>query len=294
MSDQWMMDYSASTLTAQQIQSAIAGVVGTIRYIDAPANMTHKHVTPQEYANHKAAGFKQWLFFEVGVSDAAGGYNQGVAYAKRAVAGANYVGAVIDAAHPIIMVCDRHLVEKGLATIPASTWQAYLDGAASIIGKGNLGAYGYFDAMDAAHGHASVYVQCGSAKDVRSFVNAWQDNTTQPVVSGVSTDRNKLLIDVVNGVVPDVELTDLVKLTNWAADHSDVKSVNDVLAEDNARLTNIETWVDANKDLGAKVDALTTKLAALTVGQVDPVVLTQAISDALGAILPSVRVSKVV
>jgi hypothetical protein len=294
MVDQWLADYSAKTLTAQQLKDGMPGVIGTIRYVDAPANMTAKHVTPAEYANHKAAGFKQWLFFEVGRSDAAGGFAQGVAYARRAVAGAQYVGAPIDPAHPIIMVCDRHLVEKGLATIAVATWRSFLDGAASVIGKANLGAYGYFDAMDAAQGHASVFVQCGSRSDVRAFVNAWQDNTTQPVVSGVQTDRNKLLIDVTNGVVPNVELTDLVKLVNWGSDHSAVLSVNDVLAQDNARLTNVETWVKANADLGAKVDALTAKLSALTVGQVDPVVLTQAISDALGAILPSVRVSKVV
>lgn len=290
MSDQWLMDYSAKTLTAQQLQSAIPGVVGTIRYVDSPANMTHKHVTPAEYANHKAAGFKQWLFFEVGVSDAAGGYNQGVAYAKRAVAGAQYVGATIDPAHPIIMVCDRHLVQSGLPTIPPSVWQAYLDGAASVIGKANMGAYGYFDAMDAARGHAAVYVQCGSLKDVRAFVNAWQDNTTQPTVAGVGCDRNKLLIDTGNGTqVMAFNYDDAFKVAPWGP--NDTVKLGDVITE-----THI--WASQAKDAAiantAAIAALTAKVNSLVVGQVDPVVLTQAISDALGAILPTIRVSKVV
>jgi hypothetical protein len=191
----WWIDYSAAKLTADVIKRTKIGpdgetASGAIRYVDAPDRLGRKHTNKAEYDDLVRGGLAMdAMFFEVDVDDPLGGYAQGQAFARRAKAGADYLGF-----GGVILFCaDRWFVSKGRRTITADMWQAYLDGVVSILGRGRTGAYGFSDAMDAAVGHVDYFVQCGSRSVVRNFVNAWQDNNVQPVVGGIQTDRLLIL-----------------------------------------------------------------------------------------------------
>jgi hypothetical protein len=205
--DTYLIDYSASKLAGAVIKATAVGPagehpVGAVRYIDAPNLLGTKHTSLVEYQDHVRTGLTDYMFFEVNENDALGGYAQGQAYARRAKAGADYLGYT----GVILFCCDRWLAgdpAKGIPTIPVLVWQAYLDGAVSVLGRGRVGAYGFFDAMDAAVGHVDFFVQCGARSVVRDFVHIWQDNTFQPYVGGIQTDR-LLVLKPINQGVPDM------------------------------------------------------------------------------------------
>ena len=188
----YWLDYSAAKLTAQQVLGA--GHSGVIRYIDSPERLGKKHTSRAEYADFVRNKVPVLLVFEVNINDADGGWNQGVAYAKRAKAGADYLGY----SGPIFFCNDKTGVSD-----PAA-WRAYLDGAASILGKNRIGAYGFYNAMDTALGHATYFWQSGRRSDVRPHVHIWQDNNVQVTVAGITCDRN-LMIKEVNS---DMALSD--------------------------------------------------------------------------------------
>jgi len=198
MTGTWYIDYSATQLDGATIARTPVGpqgehATGAIRYIDDITNpqlVRTKHITKAEYASLRAAGIAMdAMYMEVGVNDPLGGYAAGQANARRAQAGANYLGW-----HgKILFCCDRWFTSKGLTTITARVWQDYLDGAVSVLGRSVAGGYGFADAIDAARGHVDFAVQCGARAAVRSWVNGWQDNTTQPRVGGISTDRVLIL-----------------------------------------------------------------------------------------------------
>lgn len=193
----WHIDYSAARPSGSTIKSTRVGPageypVGVIRYVDAPDKVQTKHATPADVASLRAAGLRlDAMYFEIGTNDPLGGYNAGRANAIRAKAGADWLGFN----GVILFCCDRWMAASATqpVAIPKASWQAYLDGAVSILGRGRTGAYGFFDAMDAAVGHVDYFVQCGSRSVVRSFVHGWQDNNVQPVVGGIATDRVLIL-----------------------------------------------------------------------------------------------------
>lgn len=183
----YFLDYSAGKLTGATVSNS--GYTGAIRYIDSPANLKAKHTSLSEYNSLRAAGLPVYLVFENSTTDADGGYSSGVANAQRALAGANYLGY----SGPIFFCNDR-------PTSPnAAAWRGYLDGAASVLGFGRVGAYGFYNAMDQAVGHATYFWQAGRRADVRSFVHFWQDNNVQVTVGGISCDRNLPLIAMSTG-----------------------------------------------------------------------------------------------
>jgi hypothetical protein len=193
--DKWYIDYSAKRLTGSVIKSTAVGPAGehpsgVIRYIDAPEKLQTKHVDQGEYASLKAAGLElPATYFEIGYEDPNGGYAGGQANARRALAGADWLGFK----GIILMCCDRWFVQAPHSPVTAARWQAYLDGAVSVLGRGRTGAYGFSDAMDAARGHVDYFVQCGARSAVRPFVHGWQDNNYKPSVGGISTDRVLIL-----------------------------------------------------------------------------------------------------
>lgn len=193
MADTWYIDYSAGHLSGPTVLNAAVGpngehATGALRYIDDitnPSLVRTKHVTRAEYQSLQAAGVAMpAMFMEVSTLDPLGGYAQGQAYARRALAGADYLGFT----GTILMCADRWLYNPPNVTIPVASWQAYLDGAVSVLGD-RAGGYGFSDAADAARGHVNHFVQCGSRSAVRSWVNGWQDNNIQPLVGGIQTDR---------------------------------------------------------------------------------------------------------
>lgn len=191
MTEYWL-DYSAAKLSGATIRNA--GYTGVVRYIDSPANLGRKHTDLSEYQSHKAAGLKVYLVFQTTTTASDGGYLVGVEHARRALAGANHLGYT----GPIFFTNDR-------TTVPnAAAWRAYLDGAASILGIGRVGAYGFYNAMDLALGHASFFWQAGRRTDTRSHAHLWQDNNTQVTVGGITCDRNLVL----KPMEDDVSLSD--------------------------------------------------------------------------------------
>lgn len=182
----YWLDYSAAKLSGPTISGA--GYTGAIRYIDSPQMLSDKHTNLAEYTSLRAAGLSVWLVFEVNTNDPDGGFSAGVANATRAKAGADMLGY----SGPIFFCNDR-------TTVPnPSTWQAYLDGAASVLGIGRVGAYGFYGAMGFAVGHASYFWQAGQISDVLPHVHIWQDNNTQVQVGGITCDRNLILKDLVS------------------------------------------------------------------------------------------------
>ncbi|MFE0021377.1 glycoside hydrolase domain-containing protein [Amycolatopsis sp. NPDC059021] len=190
----WWIDYSAAKLSAATIKSAKVGsngetATGVIRYIDAPNLLGTKHTNASEYRDQLNSGLGLAMYFEVDQDDAIGGYAQGQENARRALAGCNYLGFP-----GVIFFCaDRWFNAPGRPLITPAVWQAYLDGAVSILGRGRVGAYGFADAMDAGRGHVDYFIQCGAWEAARGFINGWQDNNYQPIVGGIQTDRVLIL-----------------------------------------------------------------------------------------------------
>lgn len=183
-----LLDYSTGPLAGESIKAA--GYAGAIRYIDSPARLSTKHTNPAEYHDHTAAGLIDYLVFERTVDDMLGGFNAGQDNAASAAQGADYIGYPDDL--PIFMTADRHATAaENAAHWPV--WQQYLDGAASVLGKDRLGAYGFAEALDFAAGHATWFWQCGSRTVLRGFTHLYQRNTGTVQVAGIDCDVNDIL-----------------------------------------------------------------------------------------------------
>lgn len=186
----YWLDYSAARLTGATIKAA--GYTGTIRYIGAGS--TGKRTDAAEYRSHLEAGLTVLLVCQGNTLDADGGWSRGVANAKAALAdikvrAPGYSG-------PIFFTNDR-------TTLPnPAAWRSYLDGAASVLGRDRVGAYGFRNAMDAARGHATYFWQAGRRADVRPFVHLWQDNNTTVTVGGITCDRNLILKTISEADMP--------------------------------------------------------------------------------------------
>lgn len=187
----WYIDYSAARLSSATIKSTPVGPdgekpVGVIRYVDAPEFLQTKHTNLAEYGDLVRSGLNMdAMYFERGYEDPNGGFAGGVENAKRALKGANWLGFK----GVILMCCDRWFIQAPHNPVTAARWQAYLDGAVSILGRGRVGAYGFRDAIDAAQGHVDYFVQCGSRSVLHPNAHGWQDNRLQPKVGGIGTDR---------------------------------------------------------------------------------------------------------
>jgi hypothetical protein len=255
----YFLDYSAGKLPAGVIKSTPVGPAGehasgVIRYIDAPNLLGTKHTDLAEYQDDISNGLTVLMFFEVNENDALGGFAQGQSFAQRAKAGADYLGY----SGPIIFCCDRWMANQ--PSIPVSVWQAYLDGAVSVLGRSRVGAYGFADAMDAALGHVDFFVQCGARSVVRDFVNIWQDNNVQPDVGGIQTDRLLVLKPITQGDTMNLdqdavlhEIRDILKTPMRSAVILDNGKQSDVMFDPRG------AWVNADLhsfNSSRKLDAL--------------------------------------
>lgn len=289
----YYLDYSAAKLSGATIKNA--GYTGVIRYIDSPANLGTKHTNKSEYDSHRAAGLGVLLVMQTTTTASDGGVLVGQDHARRALAGANYLGYT----GPIFFTNDR-------TTVPnPNAWRAYLDGAVSVLGIGRVGAYGFRNAMDLAIGHASFFWQAGRRSDVAAHTHVWQDNNVQVQVGGITCDRN-LILKPIQGV-DDVEQSDLIynpstgqpakdtngnnytvgqvlyydNLNGWAirsAVDSVAGKVADLVAVEGAVQQYVTSLVEAQAALAAKVDAL--QLAGVDVN---------ALAQALLPLLPTAK-----
>jgi hypothetical protein len=191
---EYWVDYSGAKRTGAQVKNTRAWangpfITGAIRYIDAPNNLGTKHTNKTEYDSLINAGLKVRLVMQVNTTDADGGYNRGVEYAKRAKAGADYLG--YDGV--IFFTNDRTEVPD------PRTWQTYLDGAASVLGRARVGAYGFRNALTAAQGHASAFWQAGAESQLVDHANYYQWNNGRTYIDGLEADVNKVIRDYVPG-----------------------------------------------------------------------------------------------
>lgn len=252
----YWLDYSTKKLTGPVIKAA--GYPGVVRYIDSPENLDTKHTNASEYASLKASGLTVWLVMQTTQTASSGGHPVGVDHAKRALAGAQLLGYT----GPIFFTNDRPEVP-----LPAA-WVAYLDGAASVLGKARVGAYGFGNAMDLAKGHATYFWQAGRRADVRPHVHLWQDNNTQVTVGGITCDRN-LILKPITPPEDDMPITDddadkialaVLGYKNKAA--GDTHDMHEYITSTGDNVTKLAAdaktsdVLAAVKPLGAKLDAL--------------------------------------
>lgn len=257
----YWLDYSAAKLAGATIKAA--GYAGVIRYIDAPNLLTTKHTSLSEYRSHIAAGLTVRLVHQGTTTDADSGFQGGVNRATRAKAGADMLGY----AGVIYFTNDRTTVPN-----PAA-WRAYLDGAASVLGKARVGAYGFDNALNAAVGHASAFWQAGRRSDLVPHANFWQDNNTQVTVGGITCDRNL----VINDYTPEDDLT-----PDQAAQLNYLYQVFQryPAGSPNGKMVN-GAWTGDGAEFTRKVDAAVTALAGKVDGLSKPSVDIQALATAL-------------
>jgi Domain of unknown function (DUF1906)/Putative peptidoglycan binding domain len=183
-------DYSARELSPSELdrftQYEIRFLIRYIGYPDNPKCISHY---PGAYQAHVRAGRMVLLVAEQGTSDPAGGFAGGVAMARRALRDANSVG--YPAALPIFFCADGWL---SASNISVATAMAYLDGAASVVGRARTGAYGFRDFIKAARagGHARWLWLCGTSPTDAEVAQGWphfyqwNNGTINP--GGVSAD----------------------------------------------------------------------------------------------------------
>lgn len=278
----YWLDYSAAELSGTMIRNA--GYTGAIRYIDSPANLGRKHTSLGEYRSILAAGLGIRLVMEVSTGDANGGRANGVALAKRAKAGADYL-----AYGGVIYFCNDD------PSLPSSTlWDDFLTGAASVLGWARVGAYGFANAMDVASHMTPCqhFWQAGRRSDVRPFVQVWQDNNTQVTVGGITCDRNLIL-------KPLSEADDMTP-----EEHATLNYAKAVVVENQSRIEEAKALANAARSeatnakvaanqANVKLDALSTKVDALGNGGVNVDALAAQVAAQLGPVIGQVVADEV-
>lgn len=203
------LDYSAGRIAGPVIRAAQYSFV--CRYVDAPAYAGQKHVTPAEHADLAGSGVDVYLVFESVIGDMLGGYPAGVDHARRAMAGAAWIGYPVGV--PIFFACDEHVTPHEIPTC-----LAYLDGVASVLGRARTGVYGFVELIQAAHdtGAAVAFWLAGRAPAAGSPAHMWQRNDGFTQVGGITCDVNELLIPI-PAVVPAEHAEDQVALIELPA-----------------------------------------------------------------------------
>lgn len=180
-----------------------AGKAFACRYLSPDST---KNITRTEADDLAAHGIWAVVVWEATTNRALGGKTAGIADAKTAVTQATAAG--MPSSRPIYFAVDFDATAGQQAAI-----NAYLDGAASVIGKSRVGIYGgYYPvkrALDA--GHATWAWQTiawsGGQWDPRAVIR----QGAQKTINGVSCDLNTATADDYGqwmpGKGPDVALT---------------------------------------------------------------------------------------
>lgn len=164
-------DYSARELSVSELDNfRDYDIRFLIRYIGWPENPKCISHYPGAYQAHVGGGRLVLLVAEKSTGDPAGGFGEGAEMARRALADARSVG--YPDSLPIFFCADGWLVSGG---IPVTTAMSYLDGAASVLGRKRIGAYGFRDFIQAARagGHATWLWLCGSPPTDSEVAQGW-------------------------------------------------------------------------------------------------------------------------
>lgn len=181
-------DQVANTFWEEQREGRIIRhpITGVVRYIDDITNpefYNRKHITKAEYDSLSKRGIKIRLVMQVNTKDSDTGFNGGVERARRAKRGADYLGYRDE----IYFTNDRTELPN------TKSWTDYLDGAASVLGRPRVGAYGFRNALNAALGHASAFWQAGRESELVPHANIYQWNNGRIYIAGLEADLNKVI-----------------------------------------------------------------------------------------------------
>jgi Domain of unknown function (DUF1906) len=183
-------DYSAGELSPAELdQFTQYDIRFLLRYIGWPDNPKCISHYPGSYRALTGSGRTVLLAAELDGNDPASGYTGGVSMARRALDDASSVGYPVSL--PIFFCADGWLSANG---IPVATAMTYLDGAASVVGRRRVGAYGFRDFIEAARGggHADWLWLCGSAPTDEEVAQGWphfyQWNNGQLSIAGITAD----------------------------------------------------------------------------------------------------------
>jgi hypothetical protein len=201
-------DYSTRELSPSELDRFTEyDIRFLIRYIGWPDNPKCISHYPGAYQAHVRAGRIVLLAAESGINDPAGGFAGGAAMARRALGDADSVG--YPASLPIFFCADGWLADNHISV---GTAMAYLDGAASVIGKARTGAYGFRDFIQAAQaGHHARWLWLCGAELTNAEVTAqgwphiyqWNNRTISP--GGMTADLDWAypgVIDALSGAHP--------------------------------------------------------------------------------------------
>ena len=183
-------DYSKHELSPGELNAftdyKIQFLIRYIGYPDNPKCITHY---PGAYQRHVHAGRTVLLVIEHDGTDPQGGHDGGVAMARRALADARTIG--YPDSLPIFFSADGWLPTLNVS-VP--TAMAYLDGAASVLGKARTGAYGFRDFLQAARdgGHARWRWLAGApptgAEVAAELTHFYQWNGGTLTIGGMAAD----------------------------------------------------------------------------------------------------------
>ncbi|MCP2168141.1 DUF1906 domain-containing protein [Goodfellowiella coeruleoviolacea] len=130
------LDYSTGPPSAAAVRAA--GYRFVVRYLSRPGN--RKNITAREFADMTRNGVAVALVFETTANRALSGYAGGQADARAAAEQAAAVG--MPSSRPIYFAVDFDAQPHQLGAI-----DAYLRGAASVLGPGRIGVYGSYSVV---------------------------------------------------------------------------------------------------------------------------------------------------
>jgi hypothetical protein len=257
-------DYSQGEFTPEQLDAYHASggydIRVLIRYIGYPSNPKCVSHYPGAYQRLVDSGRLVLLVHEIGHGDPGGGYQGGVRDATTALNDARGIGYPEEL--PIFMSADAWLASQGVSL---STAMAYLQGAASVLGVGRTGAYGFTDFVYPAQdrGLASWFWLAGAESGVRDGIQLYQVNN-HPVIHPTTfdIDINKVYFDP-NSIAAGGFL---MALEQWKQDRifERILSMSEGVAGQNYDGDQFAREKLERQQMQAKLDALTQQVQAMT------------------------------
>ena len=274
------VDYAWSHPGGSALQKA--GKKFACRYLSADASKNLTRAEADDLAAHDVWSVVVW---ETSANRALGGKTAGVSDAQRAAAQATAAG--MPSSRPIYFAVDFDATEGQQAAI-----NAYLDGAASVIGLDRVGIYGgYYPvkrALDAGKARWAwqTIAWSGGQWDSRAVIR----QGAQITINGVSCDLNTAVADDYGQWMPGKTPTPAAPVEEHiVADVNDVKTLfqtDGVLAspDGDKDATGNKFWsVESYLRFGYRQDRETNALVKKLASQGAPVTLTDAQVSAIAA-----------
>lgn len=261
-----ILDYSAGYPAATAIKQA--GYGGVIRYLRKEGASRVRPITAGELADMRKHGLAVALVYQaVSTSRILEGRAAGAHDARWALNQAAAIGVAQPRA--IYFAADRDILPGQLPAV-----RAYLDGAASVLGKHRVGIYGEASVIDAAvPGHAAYGWQTAAwSGGHRSRAAHLYQRIGQPVVGGVACDVNDVLKPDFGQL--DHQEDDMAALDENIPVHGQDRTTNlrtevSYLPLNFARLMAADSRIEAKLDAlaGALTDDEANLIAAIRSGQ---------------------------